>query len=332
VIVLDGDPESLSAELRKALPVIHDLLWELHHPRVRIGFGGHAQLVDTFAIRNSEGTPDYYFADACLERMSETGEPEFREPDHAPDRGAGWYRVRRSILAVAAMIEEEANRAAPGFLQGQGQTGVEILPVSVWGQEDRRIRATFTGSDGEARDLRVVGAGTARWAAAAVQLACRRLEKSHRVVADRAGTVVNGLAAVMDVVQAARKEPLSQTAVRLEPADAPGVYVVDEPEAHLHPSAIASVRTWLEELARTATTVLAATYSSMLLNTDSSLATRVLVLHSDGGTELRAVTGTMDDGLTETAGELGITKGDLLLMTRLVLFVEGLHDMIILSE
>ena len=135
----------------------------------------------------------------------------------------------------------------------------------------------------------------------------------------------------MDVVQAARKKPLSQTAVRLEPAEAPGVYVVDEPEAHLHPSAIASVRTWLEELARTATTVLAATHSSMLLNTDSSLATQVLVLHRDGGTELRAV-GTMDDALTETAGELGITKGDLLLMTRLVLFVEGLHDMIILSE
>jgi hypothetical protein len=120
--------------------------------------------------------------------MSETGEPEFREQDHAPDRGAGWYRVRRSILAVASMIEEEANRAAPGFLQDQGQIGVEILPVSVWGQEDRRIRATFTGGDGEARDLRVVGAGTARWAAAAVQLACRRLEKSHRVVTDRTGT------------------------------------------------------------------------------------------------------------------------------------------------
>ena len=28
VIVLDGDPESLSAELRKALPVIHDRLWD----------------------------------------------------------------------------------------------------------------------------------------------------------------------------------------------------------------------------------------------------------------------------------------------------------------
>jgi len=40
----------------------------------------------------------------------------------------------------------------------------------------------------------------------------------------------------------------------------------------------------------------------------------------------------MDDSVAETAGELGITKGDLLLMTRLVLFIEGRHDVIILSE
>jgi hypothetical protein len=332
VIVLDGNPESLSAELRKTLPVIHDLLWELHHPRTQMGASGYSQLVDLFAIRNSEGRSDYYFGDPWLERMSESGEPEFREPDHAPDRGAGWYRVRPSILAVAVMIEKQANRAAPGFLQDQGRIGIEILPVSVWGQEDRRIRATFTGSDGESRDLRVVGAGTARWAAAAVQLACRQLEKSHRVVTDRAGLVVSDLAAVMDIVQAARKEPLSQTAVRLEPADAPGVYVVDEPEAHLHPSVIASVLSWLEELARTATAVLAATHSPMLLDTDSSLASRVLVLPRDGGTELQAMTGPMDDSLAEAADELGITKGDLLLMTRLVVFVEGLHDVIILSE
>ena len=332
VIMLDGDPESLSAELRKALPVIHDLLWERHHPRVPLGSRGYSQLVDTFTLRDNEGPSDYYLGDAWLERMSDSGDPEVLSPDSAYGRGAGWYRVRRSILAVAAMIEEEANGVAPGFLQDQGQIGVEILPVSVWGQEDRRIRATFTGSDGEPRDLRVVGAGTARWAAAAVQLACRRLEQSRRVVSDQAGTVVNGQDAVREIVAAARAEPLSQTAVRLEPADAPGVYIVDEPEAHLHPRAVASVRTWLEELARAATAVLAATHSPMLLDTDSSLATRVLVLARDGATELRALTGTTDASLTEAADELGITKGDLLLITRLVLFVEGIHDVIIFSE
>ena len=70
----------------------------------------------------------------------------------------------------------------------------------------------------------------------------------------------------------------------------------------------------------------------MLLDTDSQEARRVLVLPRDGGTELRSVTGSLDDGLVGMADELGITKGDLLLMTRLVVFVEGPHDVIVLGR
>lgn len=328
VITLDGDVETLRTDLRQAVPVIHDLLWEVSYPRSRLGSNGYAQTIDAFAIRPNEGAPEYYMGDPWLEWMSDSGEPKIR----LYEQGPGWYRVRHSVLAVAALIVDEANRVTPGFLREQGRIGIEVLPVSVWGKEDRRIRVTFTSSDGEPRDLHVVGAGTARWAAAAVQLACRRLEKGRRVVTDQVGAVTEDPATVEEIVRAARKEPLSQAAVRLEPAEAPGVYIVDEPEAHLHPRAVASVRSWLEELARTATAVLAATHSPMLLDTDSGLATRVLVLPGEGGTELHTVTGPIDERLAEVADDLGMTKGDLLLMTRLVLFVEGEHDVIILSE
>jgi AAA domain, putative AbiEii toxin, Type IV TA system len=329
VIVLDGAPESLAAELRTALPVIHDRLWGLYYS----GGPGGGHPVDEFEIGTPWGSADRYKVDTWLEQMSDTGEPEIRGPFGAYGRGADWYRVRHSILAVAAVIEQEANRVAPSFIQDQGLIGVEVLPMSVWGLEDHRVRVTFTGRDGERRDVRVVGAGTARWAAAAVQLACRRLEKGRRVVTDQAGIVVGDLEATRELVQAARTEPLSQSTVRLEPLNAPGVYVVDEPEAHLHPLAIASIRAWLEGLARAAgTTVLAATHSPILLNTSSGHATRVLVLPRDGGTELHPVASTMDDRLAAAANELGITRGDLLLMTRLGVFVEGPHDVIILSE
>jgi hypothetical protein len=96
--------------------------------------------------------------------------------------------------------------------------------------------------------------------------------------------------------------------------------------------AVISVRAWLEELAGTATAVLAATHSMMLLDTDSHLARRVLVRPGDSGTELQALTGIMDERLAGAASELGITKGDLLLMSRLVVFVEGPHDVLILRE
>lgn len=336
VVVLDGDTESLSAELRRAVPAIHHRLWDLRHPHEPLASGGYRQAGDESDIGVHDlvvsGHGPHYRADTWLERMSDSGEAEIPTMFEAYGHVADWYRVSHGILAIAAMIEEEANRAAPSFLQGQGQIGVEVLPVSVWGPEDRRLRVTLTGRDGERRDLRMVGAGTARWAAAAVQLACRRLQKARQVITDQAGAVIEDLAAAREIVEAARAEPLSQTSVRLESADAPGVYIIDEPEAHLHPAAVASVRTWLEELAPTATAVLAATHSPMLLDTDSQLTTRVLVLPRDGGTKLRVVEGPMDDRLAEAADELGITKGDLLLMTRLALFVEGPHDVIILTE
>ena len=287
-----------------------------------------------FPLGDREGASARYFVDSWLERRSDSAEPQIAVDFEAYGGAADWYRVRHSIHATAAVIAEEANRVAPSFLRDQGQIGVEVLPVSVWGSEDRRIRVTFTGRGRRwPRDLRVVGAGTARWAAAAVLLACRRLEQGKQVVTDQDGTVISDRDDARDIVEAARAEPLSQAAVRLDSADdAPGVYVIDEPEAHLHPAAIASVRAWLEELARTATAVLAATHSPMLLDTDSHLTTRVLVQRGDGETELQALTGITDDRLAEAASELGITKGDLLLMTRLAVFVEGSHEVIVLAE
>jgi hypothetical protein len=327
VIVLDGDTESLAAELRKALPEIHDRLWNLHHPREPGGF----QWVDEFEI-GTWLSDERYRTDTWLEQLSGSGQPEIPGPFDAYGQSTDWFRVRHSILAVAAMLEKEANRIAPGFLRTQGQIGIEILPVSVWGPEDRRVRVTFTGRDGERRDLQVVGAGTGRWAAAAVQLACRRLVKGRQAVSGPDGSPVDDPEASREIVRAARERPLEQVALRLEPADAPGVYIVDEPEAHLHPAAITSVRAWLEELASTAATVLAATHSPMLLGTGSDRVTRVLVLLKDGNTELRPLTGKINGDLTEAAEELGMTKGDLLLMTRLAVFAEGPHDAIILNE
>jgi AAA domain, putative AbiEii toxin, Type IV TA system len=328
VVVLDGDPGSLSAQLREAVPIIHNRLWDLPRDPSE---AGPWRLTDGFEI----GSPlagrrpvsDHFRIDTWLERMSDSGQLVISSPFCAYGQGGDWCRVRRSVLAAAKVIEDEANRVAPRFLQGR--IGVEVLPVSVWGPEDRRIRVTFTGPDGERRDLRVVGAGTARWAVAAVQLACRRLANGHQVVTGQDGAVISDLAAARNAVQAARQEPGSQAAVQLEPADAPGVYIIDEPEAHLHPAAITSVRSWIEDLARTATAVLAATHSPLLLDTDSPLTTRVLVLP---GTGLRVMAGMLDEQLAETVAELGITKGDLLLMTRLALFVEGPHDQIILTE
>jgi hypothetical protein len=100
---------------------------------------------------------------------------------------------------------------------------------------------------------------------------------------------------------------------------------------HLHPAAIASVRDWLTGLAQTAATVLVASHSPILLNGDSQLVNRVLVLAAEEGTQLQTLSGAWADDLARVKGELGLTAGDLLLMTRLAVFVEGPHDVIVLD-
>lgn len=333
VIVLDGDAESLSAELVKSLPRIHDRLWNLHLARTPIPDipGATLEHVDNFLMDFGAASGTSYEADPWLEGLSEDGEPFVTGPFGAYDK-ASWYRVRHSILAVARMIEAEANRVAPSFVRSQGTIGIEVIPVSAWGSGPHRVRATYTEPDGERRDLTVIGAGTGRWVAAAVRLACRRLEAGSQVVTRADHTPASDIDEAQQIVRVARQSPLTQAAVRLEPSDAPGFYIADEPEAHLHPAAVRSVRDWLTEVAQTAATVLVATHSPILLDNQSDLTTRVLVLPGENGTELRTLTGSLAGELADFREILGLTQGELLLMTRLALFVEGPHDQIILTE
>ena len=347
VIVLDGDTESLSAELQRAVPAIHDRLWHVEPEVLPSTFAGATTLsaedfnfvslmhaatrtVEDFEI-SEYGRANRYSPDGWLEGRSEEGEPDL-PPNWGPYDEGEWYRVRHTLRAAAKAIEAEANQVAPEFVTRQGTIGVEILPVSVWGGGLPRVRVTFTEPGQETRDLKVVGAGTARWAAAAARLACRRLQAGSQVATDDAGALVEDEAEKHRIVSLARSAPLTQQAVHLEPSDAPAVYIADEPEAHLHPAALHSVRQWLTELAEKATTVLVATHSHALLDSTSELVNRVRVHRDEEGTRLRLMPGSLDEELGRFSEELGISRGELLLMTQLALFVEGPHDQIILDE
>jgi AAA domain, putative AbiEii toxin, Type IV TA system/AAA domain len=303
VIVLDGDSDSLSAELQRAVPVIHDRLWHIQ-PEVIPSSGKYKfETVDIFPVSSWPREDGRYDEDRWLEGLSEDGQPVI--PDIFRSTSAGeWYRVRHSVLATAAVIASEANKVAPSFVVEQGTIGIEILPVSFWGGGLPRIRAAFAEHGGETRDLRVVGAGTARWVAAAVRLACRRLETGRQVVTDDVGVVVTDEAKRRRIVMEARQEPFTQHAVRLEPSDAAAVYIADEPEAHLHPVALHSVRQWLTQLAATASTVLVATHSTAFLDSTSELVHRILVIRKDHRTHLRRITGAMASELALVADDL----------------------------
>jgi hypothetical protein len=333
VIVLDGDLESLSAELESAIVTIHNRLWDFELEKLsadEVPDGVELFVGERFHI-GMRGSSNRYAVDPWLETRSEKGEVI---PPGLFDRydESDWYRVRHSVLATAELIAAEANQAAPDFVKSQGTIGIEVLSVAAWSSAGHRVRATFTEPQGEKRDLGVMGAGTSRWAAAAIRLAAWRLAKGRQIVYDAAGADVVDENERRRIVQEAYHAPFTQTAVRLVPSDSQAVYIADEPEAHLHPAALQSVREWLSRLAETAATVLVATHSSALLDGESELIHRVLVLRTVEVTVLRELTGPLGDELERVSGTLGLTKGDLLLLTRVALFVEGPHDQIILDE
>lgn len=149
---------------------------------------------------------------------------------------------------------------------------------------------------------------------------------------DASNAEVTEIEAANALIRQARTTPEDQAIVRLVPgADRAAVYLVDEPELHLHPLAVRNVAEWLERLAETAATVIVATHHPTLLNTSRQLNRLVLVSRENGLTKLTPVQDRPLAAVTAINDEVGLTPGELLLLTRLVLLVEGEHDRTVLE-
>jgi predicted ATPase len=106
------------------------------------------------------------------------------------------------------------------------------------------------------------------------------------------------------------------------------LYVIDEPEAHLHPRAVQSVRQWLQELSRpiNANGVLVATHDESFFALSAAEAKFLLLGRQAGKTRIRRLDGDLWVQLGVLSEELGCSRASLLQYTRLAVIVEGEHD------
>lgn len=98
------------------------------------------------------------------------------------------------------------------------------------------------------------------------------------------------------------------------------IRVIDEPEAHLHPAAQRTIRDALTTIGRGADQLVIATHSPYLLSHPDW---RYLYVKAGS---VRPLKGQMLAAQGKLARDLGLTTGELLVSTRLVLVVEGTHD------
>jgi hypothetical protein len=104
------------------------------------------------------------------------------------------------------------------------------------------------------------------------------------------------------------------------------VRVFDEPEAHLHPTGQRRVRDALTSMGRGGEDVIISTHSPYLLNQREWTYTKVIA---------GCAAPLTDDDLSTSdafAAQMGLTTGELLATTRLILVVEGKHDEYLLRE
>ena len=224
-----------------------------------------------------------------------------------------WSPVRSSDRSVAegalVRIEAEANRLAPNFVTQQGR--IVLVPP----QDDATGRAAvfMVGRSGVLHRISQLPSGVARWVGLVVEMALGSVEKLL-VVAARSGSW-------SEINDKSRFTPDGR------------VFVVDEPEMHLHPAAQEEVVAWLAGLSRRENAhVIVASHAPPFLRIAASEGriNRVSNHHSEG-TKVLQMDGHLLEDVDSLADELGLGRDRLLQLVRGMVIVEGATDQHVLS-
>lgn len=237
--------------------------------------------------------------------------PIFLEPTDEEEPAVAW-RVRPEIRFRLNQLEMLATDLLPDFLDGAIVADTYIPrywqrspQVQLWYQER---------NGGDRRSLNDFGRGTSRWLAIAVQVALHLMKDDRQLTS-------------LDV--------MGQNALSGH------VLFVDEPEAHLHPSAVASVVCWCRRMVSCRFHVIAASHHEEFLRVPGDEVTYVKVTrevmsdednYSYIGTRARTVPLPDTSTLQELGDEIGMHPAVALSLQRAILFVEGPLDEAVLSE
>lgn len=322
VVPLEPDPDGLEDQVRVDLDTLHHKLWQTES-RPTAGTG-------------AKGGDDPYFLEitdpVVLDPWLET-QGDVRP--HSTSLGLrwsseDWCRVKPTLHSTARYLATEADRLAPGFVRDLGCIEVQVLPPTLWGKVPSRVRILFVEHDGERRELGTLGAGVARWIAASLRRAGRELRAAEREVLDGHGQVVEDVQAANRIIIGARGTAGDDLPLRLvrTPSDPLPLYVIDEPEAHLHPRAVQSVHRWLQELSRrvNANGVLVATHDESFFALSGDEARFLLVGRQAGKAMIRELDGDLWAQVGLLGEEVGCSRARLLQHTRLAVIVEGEQD------
>ncbi len=251
---------------------------------------------------------DWEFADlsdkvtAAIRKWGSGGDTWLYKVD--ADEGSSWQIEPMTDVFIEAM-PNLATKLLPDFLQGSIRA--ELKVPTRWGETPSvHVAYEERGSGQCARSVHDVGSGAARWIAASTQIAMHVLVN----IADYPEGIFDTRA-------------FSGT-----------VLFVDEPEAHLHPDAVASILRWCQRMADWGFNIVVASHHEAFLRASGDDIRFVKISRDleSSSTQARSVLSTATPLLRELATEVGMHPATALSLQRAILFVEGPLDQAVLDE
>ena len=216
------------------------------------------------------------------------------------------YKVPAETEARVAQLSSLATDLLPDFVDGS--IGAQLTTATLWGEYPKvTLEYNQRGQSQCADSLDTAGQGAARWMAAAVQVA-------QHLMGDYPGLM---------------------TLRDLGPREfSRHVLLVDEPEAHLHPSAVASMVRWCQRMVAHGFTVIVASHHEEFLRAAGDDVTLVHVTRDADlvYTRARTLPSATTLRLQDLAQEIGLHPATALSLHRAILFVEGPLDEAVLVE
>ncbi len=256
-------------------------------------------------------------ADLGHTQWMKTGEHKYLSRDRfllrvEEDNPLNGWAFNQELQECLDQLTALATDLLPDFLDGSIEAKFSV--PTRWG-ESPIVRLTYCDRrDHEGRALADFGRGTSRWLGIAVQVALR----------------------IMEV------DPHITKLGRFEKSLSGHVLFLDEPEAHLHPSAVASVVRWCQRMVSAGFNLLAASHHDEFLRISGSEVKFVKVsrqesrTYGDGSTQwwttARTLTSPATSALQELGDEIGLHPAAALSLHRAILFVEGPLDEAVLDE
>jgi hypothetical protein len=238
------------------------------------------------------------------------------ESDSQPTFPQTW-RVREELHQRFDQLTSLATDLLPDFLEGSIRA--EFLVPTQW-DGSPQVKLTYhERPNSEGHSLEYFGRGASRWMGIAVQIALRIMHANREI----------------DHIKPDQEQYFSGH-----------VLFIDEPEAHLHHSAVASIVRWCSRMVKCGFNVMAASHHEEFLRASSAEVTFVKVTRelkeashwgwdpvtTWSSTTARTITMRATSTLQELASEIGMHPAAALSLQRAILFVEGILDVAVLDE